>query len=121
MSDAQSKIKNLYQEISENKKKKKEINSVIKEAYEKNKEYQDLSEELSRLRARKKEIELTVRSEYGSEFEQLDDLKTDIRDSEQVLSDLMWNELLKNNKVEVIDEYENKFLPEVSVKLRKAG
>ena len=81
MSDAQNKIKSLYQEIKENEKKKKAINAVVKEAFEKTKEYQDLMEEMKTLRARKKEVEIAIRSEYTTEFNELDDLKIDIKDT----------------------------------------
>ena len=121
MSDAQDKIKKLYQEIKQSEKEKKELNATIKEAFEGLKQYQDLMDEMNILKAKKKQIEVGVRDEYSSEFNQLEDLKMDVKDSKQVLSDLMWNELMKNNKVEVEDEYDNKYVPQVSVTLKKLG
>ena len=121
MPDAQDQIKTLYQEIVDAQKKKKEITAVIKEAFNNSKAYHDLVDELNVLRARKKEIENALRHDYASEFNDLDDLKMDIKDSRMVLSDLMWNELMKNNKVEVIDEYKNRYVPQVVVTLKKEG
>ena len=111
----------MYQEIKDAQQKKKELSAVIKEAYEKNKEYSDISEEMSKFRARKKEIEIAIRHEYASEFNDLDDLRTDIKDTKQVMSDIMWNELMKNNKVEIVDDKENRYVPSVLVTLKKAG
>ncbi|MFA6537157.1 MAG: hypothetical protein WCT18_02025 [Patescibacteria group bacterium] len=120
MSEAQNKIKELHNEILVAEKKKKELNSVIKEAYEKSKEYKDLMEEMKTLRARRKQLEVGIRQEYSSEFNQMEDIKTDIKDSKMVLSDLIWNELMKNNSVEVVDENDHKFVPAVVVSLKKA-
>ncbi len=120
MSDAQSRIKELHNEILASEKKKKEIMTVIKEAYQKSKEFEELMEQMKTFRARKKQIEEGIRKEYSAEFNSLDDLKTDIKDSKMVLSDLIWNELIKNNSVEVTDQYDNKLVPQVIVTLKKA-
>jgi len=120
MSDNQNKIKELHNEILIAEKKKKELNTVIKEAYSKSKEYEELMDQMKTLRARRKQIEVGIRQEYSSEFNQLDDIKNDIKDSKMVLSDLIWNELMKNNSVEVVDENDHKFVPSVVVSLKKA-
>lgn len=120
MSDNQARIKELYLEIQEAKKKQKELSAVIKDAFSQTKEYQDLTDEMNRLRARKKQVEQTIRGEYSAEFNDLEDVRADIRDTKTVLSDLMWNELVKNNKVEVVDEHDNRFVPHVTVILKKA-
>ena len=119
MSDNQQRIKDLYHEIQEAKKKQKEYTATIKEAFVGTKEYQDLADEMTKLRARKKQIEQIIRADYSSEFNSLEDVRTDIRDTRQVLSDIMWNELMKNNKVEVVDENNNTYVPEVKVTLKK--
>jgi hypothetical protein len=121
MSDSLTRIQQMHQEIIDAGKKKKELNAVLKEAYEKSKAYHDLNEEMEQLRAKKKQLETAIRQEYASEYNDLEDIKTDIKDTKMVLSDMMWNELMKNNKVEVLDQYENKFVPQVLVTLKKAG
>lgn len=121
MEGNQERIQDLYNEIQEAQSKKRELTRVIKDAFDNRKQYQDLMEELAELKTKKKEIETAVRHECSSEYNDLEDLKTDIKDTKQVLSDLMWNELMKNNKVEVVDEKDNKYLPEVMVTLKKAG
>ncbi|KKQ79477.1 MAG: hypothetical protein UT02_C0035G0009, partial [Parcubacteria group bacterium GW2011_GWC2_38_7] len=115
MSDVQIRINEMHKEIQVALKKRKDLSQVIKDAFLGRKEYQDLMEDLEKLRARKKEIETGLRQEYASEFNDLDSVKLDVKDMKMVLSDLMWNELLKNNSIEVVDEYENHYVPEVVV------
>lgn len=119
MSDVQIRITEMHKEIQVALKKRKDLAQIIKDAYMQRKEYLDLSEELNKLRGRKKEIETGLRQEYAAEFNDLDDIKLDIKDMRTVLSDLMWNELLKNNSIEVVDEYENHYVPQVMVTLHK--
>mgnify|MGYP007123670563 CR=1 FL=1 len=118
MSDAQKRIEELHKEIKEAQHKKKELSRVIKEGLESTKEYLDIMDEMKQFKAKKKQIEISVRAEYSAEFNELDDVKTDIKDTKQVLSDLMWNELMKNNKVEVMEE-DVRYVPEVKVTLKK--
>lgn len=118
---AEKRIQEMHDEIMEAQKKKKEISKVIKEGYEGSKEYQDLVEELNRVKARKKAVEQVIRSQYSSEYNQAEDLAQDIRDTKMVLSDLMWNELIKNNAVAVTDEHDNRYVPHVVVTLKKEG
>ena len=118
MSDAQKRIEELHKEIKEAQHKKKELSRVIKEGLESTKEYLDIMDEMKQFKAKKKQIEISVRAEYSAEFNELDDVKTDIKDTKQVLSDLMWNELMKNNKVEVMEE-DVRYVPEVMVTLKK--
>jgi len=118
MSD-NNRAQELYNEIKEATRKKKDLNRVIQDAYKNNKEFQDLKDELDKLKARKKELETSTRQEYSSEFNDLDDLKIDIKDMRIVLSDLLWNEIMKNHPIEVVDEYKNKYVPNILVTLKK--
>jgi predicted nucleic acid-binding Zn-ribbon protein len=119
MSDAQTQIKTLHTEILTAQKNKKEIMAVLKDAFSTRKEYSDLVDQMSQLRARKKEIENIVRAEYSHEYNEMEDIREDIKDSKMVLSDLIWNELIKNNSVEVIDEANNHYVPNIVATLKK--
>jgi hypothetical protein len=119
MSDAQIRIKELYAEVKDAESKKKDLNQVIKDAYAGHSEYKEITEKMAGLRVRKKEIEAVMRSQYSTEFNDLDDVKLDLKDMKVVLSDLMWNELMKNHSVEVMDEYDNRYVPHVMVTLKK--
>ncbi|MEK7511432.1 MAG: hypothetical protein AAB575_00215 [Patescibacteria group bacterium] len=119
MSDAQTQIKTLHTEILTAQKNKKEIMAVLKDAFSARKEYHDLTDQINQLKARRKEIENIVRAEYSHEYNEMEDIREDIKDSKMVLSDLIWNELIKNNSVEVIDEANNHYVPNIVVTLKK--
>lgn len=112
-------IQDLHKEIIEKTKKKKDLSTVVKDAYENIKEYKELMDEMNKLRERKKAIELQVRQQYASEFNEIEDVAQDIKDTKMVLSDLIWNEVMKNTSVEVKDEYDNKYVPKIIATLEK--
>ena len=99
--------------------KKKDLTRTIRDAQGDYKEYADISEQIKKLRERKKQLDSQIRNEYSSEFSDLESVKIDIKDSRMVLSDLIWNELMKNNSVEIVDEDNNHFVPQVIVTLKK--
>jgi len=111
----------MYNDLKAAEKKKKGLMTSIKDAHKNYKEFDDIKDEMDKLKVRKKEIDSAVRNEYSSEYNDLDDVKTDIKDTKMMLSDLMWNEIMKNNTVEVVDQYDQKYVPEVNVTLRKDG
>lgn len=111
----------MYEEIKGEEAKKKDLMQVIKDAQSGHSEYKELMEKMGGLRARKKELDAVIRSQFASEFNDLDDARRQIKELKVVLSDLMWNELMKNNAIEVKDEYDNRYVPEVTVTLRKDG
>lgn len=119
MSDAQQKIRELHQEVMDAQKKKKDLGQVIRDAQANYKEYGQVVEEMKKLRERKKQLDASIRQEYSSEFTDLEDVRTDIKDTKMVLSDLIWNELMKNNPVEVVDEWDNHYVPQILVTLKK--
>ena len=119
MSNPQTRINELHRDIQGALQKKKDLTTMIKDAYLQTKEYQDILEEVAKQKARQKEVELAIREQYSSEYNQLEDIKLDVKDMKMVLSDLMWNELLKSHTVEVVDQYENRYIPNVVVTLKK--
>ena len=116
-----SDVQGIYNDIREKEGKKKELSQSIKDAYQNYTEYQEILDKMDTLKARKKEVEMAVRQEYSSEFNDLEDLKLDIKDTKQVLSDMLWNKLIKNESIEIRDEHETKYVPNVMVTLKKEG
>lgn len=119
MSDAQQKIRELHQEILTAQKKKKDLGKVIRDAQGNYKEYADIAEQIKKLRERKKQLDAQIRNEYSGEFSDIESVKIDIKDSRMVLSDLIWNELAKNHSVEIVDEDNNRYVPQVIVTLKR--
>jgi len=112
-------IKELHQEILEKQKKKKDLAQTIKDAFGNYKEYKEMEEESKKLKERRKQIEAQVRQQYSSEFNDLEEINADIKDTKMVLSDLIWNEVMQNNSVEVVDEWDHHYVPQIVASLKK--
>ena len=76
-------------------------------------------EKLKKLKERKKQIEEIIKNEFSAEFNKLDALKLDIETDNQLLSDIAFNQLVKGQAVEVMDEGDNKYEPIFKVKFKK--
>ena len=115
-------MKNL-QEVFANIKELQKEQKVIREAYRNvlanSASYQEITEELKTLKEKKKQLEQGFQDDMRADFNKLDDLKKDIESSQEMLSDLAFNNLVKGEKVEVIDEYENKYEPRFVVRFKK--
>ncbi len=96
---------------------------VIREAYRNvlanSGPYQELVDELKVLREKKKQMEQGFQNDMRADFTKLDSLKQEVEANQEMLSDLAFNTLVKGGKVEVVDEYENKYEPRFVVKFKK--
>ncbi|MDD5527761.1 MAG: hypothetical protein PHO56_02170 [Patescibacteria group bacterium] len=81
--------------------------------------YQKKVEEIKKLRDEKKQIELGVKEEFASEFDKLEILNNEIKNDQQLLSDIVMSQVSKGEKIELEDEYENKLEPIFSVRFKK--
>ncbi len=116
MNDAQS----IFNRIKDKQKEQKTLKSIYREAQANSREYQDVLEELKVLKEKKKKFEDSLRSEFRSELDQLDAIKTDIVSDREMLADIALTQLMKGETVGVVDEYNNKYEPVFSVRFKKA-
>ena len=112
-------IQEIFNRIQEIKKKSKDIRSAYKDALAASGEYKEIDEKIKTLRERKKQIEKSVKSDFSGEFTKLEDFKVDLESDNTMLSDAALTKLMKGETVEVVDEYDNKYEPEFSVKFKK--
>lgn len=111
-------IQELYNKILEKKKKKKELLRVIKESLDDPK-YVEKKENMLAVRQSLKQLELALKGQYEKEIEQLEALDEDIKSDMEMLSDLALNKIMENKEVELSDEYDNKYIPELKVVFKK--
>jgi len=116
-----TRLQEIHNEISLAKKRCKEITSGFKDELAQHARYQELLEELQALKIEKKSIENSVREQTPREASELEDLKIDIKSNAELLSDLAYNLLMKNETVELVDEHQNRYVPEMVVRFRKDG
>ena len=113
-------IQEVFNRIQENKKKQKDIRRAYKDALENSQEYKEINDKMKTLRERKKQIENSIKESFSSEFTKLDDLKIDLESDMVMLGDISLTKLMKGETVEVVDQYNNKYDPQFSVRFKKA-
>lgn len=113
-------VQEIFNRIQVTKKKQKDIKNLYRDALKNSQEYQDLTEKLKTFREKKKQLEAGIKSQFTSEFTQLDAYEADIAADNQLLTDAAMTMLMKGERVEVQDEYNNVYDPVFVVKFKKA-
>lgn len=112
-------VQEIFNHIQELKKKTKEIRTSYKDALSGSQEYQEIEEKIKALRMRKKQIEASTKQDYSSEFDKIDEYKTDLASDNVLLSDAALTKMMKGETIEVVDEYNNNYEPVFTVKFKK--
>ena len=112
-------IQEIFNRIQEVKKKSKDIRSAYKDALATAGEYKEIEEKIKTLRERKKQIETSIKNDFSGEFTKLEDYKIDLESDNVMLSDAALSKLMKGETVQVVDEYNNNYEPQFSVKFKK--
>jgi predicted transcriptional regulator len=114
-------IQEIFNRMSETKKKQKDIKKLYQDALKTSLEYQDILTKIKTLQEKKKQIEASTKEQFASEFNQLDQYKEDIESDTVLMSDAALSMMIKGERVEVQDEYNNPYDPIFSVKFKKAN
>ena len=113
-------LEEIYARLEANKKKRKEINKMLKDELTHHPEYQEVVDEMAALREQKKSIEQNVRAGVP-ESRELDDLKIEIATDQEILADVALNMYAKNENVEIVDEYDQTWYPVFKVSFKKSN
>lgn len=113
-------LEEVYKRLEENKKKRKEINKMLKDELASDPRHKELVEEMAAMREEKKGIEQNVIARSG-ELIQLEELKIEIATDQELLADIALNMFTKNETVEIIDEYEQTLHPVFKVAFKKSN
>lgn len=109
----------VYARLQKNKKQRSEVAKMIRDELANNAKYQAMAEESKRIKDEMASIRNEVQGFAASEIEKLEDLKTDIKTDTQMLTDLVLAKFLANETVEIVDEFNQKWVPAFSVKFEK--
>ncbi len=112
-------LQELYAEIRLLKKQRKELKDGFKNELSHHERYQQLTDEMATLKAEKKSIEVQVREASPGDSQKLQDIEVELKANEELLSDLAFNLLMKDETVELTDEHNVRYLPQFSVKFKK--
>src|SRR5258706_12200975 len=93
-------LQELLNEIRTKKNRKKELSKSFKDELSQHERFTALKEEMDVLKAEKKSIENSVREGSPKESAELEDLSTEIKADEELLSDMAMSLIMKNESVE---------------------
>ncbi len=109
----------IYKRIQKNKKERSEASKMIRDELANNAKYQVLAEELKRIRDEMATIKNEVRSFSAAEAQKLDDLATDIKTDNILLTDVTISKFIAGETVEIVDENNQKWVPAFTVRFCK--
>ena len=115
-----STLEDIYARLEKNKKRRKEINKMLKDELSHSSRYQEISDEMKTLREEKKGIEQDVRA-GNSDVAELEELKAEIQTDQELLADQALNMYVKNEAVEIKDEYDQTWYPVFKVNFKKSN
>lgn len=113
-------LEEVYKRLEKNKKRKREIAKMISDELSHSSRYQEIKEELKTLREEKKAIEQTIQA-GNPDFKEIEELKAEIQTDTEVLSDLALNMYMKDQTVEIKDEYDQSWYPNFKVTFKKGN
>ena len=112
-------IDEVYKRIEKNKREIRDINKMIRDQFTHIQRHAEILEELKTLREEKKSLENEIRANESSEIDRLEDLKIEVATDKELLSDLALNKYMANENVEIVDDFDNKWVPYFSVTFKK--
>jgi len=115
-----SQLDEVYKRIQENKKRQKEIRHMLTDELAHHARYKEAVDEAKTLRDEKKGIEQNIRAQ-NKDFQELEDLKMEIATDQEILSDVALNMYMKEETVEIVDEYEQTWHPIFKVSFKKSN
>jgi hypothetical protein len=117
--DQQRKIKEIYQRIQENKSKLKELKTSAKDVLSNDFSYSKMKAELDEKRKEVKILEKQLITSNMVNYDQMENFRIDIKTDEELLKDIALSLLMKNEQVELVDKYDNKYIPELKVAFKR--
>ncbi len=113
-------LEEVYKRLEKNKKRKKEIGKMLSDELAHSTRHKEIKEEMLALREEKKAIEQTVQA-GNPDFKEVEELKADIQTDQEMLSDIALNMYMKDQTVEIVDEYDQKWFPSFKVAFKKGN
>lgn len=98
---------------------KSELQKAFKDELANNPRYQQIAEQLKVLKEEKKSIENQVWAASSADAQKLDLLALDIKSDREILSELALNMYVKGETVQIVDEYNARWVPKFAVSFKK--
>ncbi|MCR4311649.1 MAG: hypothetical protein NUV56_00025 [Candidatus Uhrbacteria bacterium] len=108
----------LHQRLQEKKSQRRDIKQSFQDILRNNKRYLEIVEEMEKLRSEKKAIENDVLNK-DVDVDRLEELASDIKTDVILLADVALNMYVTNQTVEIVDEYNARWVPVFAVRFKK--
>lgn len=110
-------LNEVHTRLKEKKAKRREMNGIVNDQLSVHPRYQEIVEEITKLREEKKGIENEIRG--PADQQELEALKADIRGDLEMLADIALNLYIANEPVEILDEYNVRWVPVFAVRFKR--
>lgn len=107
----------VHTRLKEKKARRRDMNVMINDQLSVHPRYQEIIEEMTKLREEKKAIENELRG--PTDLQELEAIKMDIRGDLEMLADIALNLYIANEPVEIMDEYNVRWVPVFAVRFKK--
>ena len=114
-------LEEVYARLIENKRRAREIRTMVTDELEHSERYKEIKDEVKTLREEAKTIETEVRGTTQKEMEELDELKSEIQADGELLADIALNMFVNNQVVEIVDENDVKWAPQFKVNFKRSN
>ncbi|MBI2550926.1 hypothetical protein HYV73_01100 [Candidatus Uhrbacteria bacterium] len=114
-------LQEVYTQLEACRKEKKELMKMIKDELSQHDKHRELSETMKTMKMEKKAIEDTVLVKSQGSGERMKEIAAEMAAYQELMSDIALNMYVKNETVELMDAYEQKYEPVFVVKFKKAG
>lgn len=107
----------VHARLKQKKSQRRDMNKMVQDQLSVHPRYQELMEEIAKLREEKKSIENELRTPADSQ--ELEALKADIKTDHEMLADIALNLYIANEPVEIMDEYNVRWVPVFAVRFKR--
>lgn len=114
-------LEEVYARLNENKARAREIRNIMKDELSHSERHKELKEEIKTQREELKSIENEVRGGMQKEFEELEELKSEIQADTELLADITLNMYINNQNVEIVDGNDVKWAPQFKVQFKRSN
>jgi len=114
-------IQEIFNELEEQKKIQKEIQTEYKDALTNANEFEEIKDQIKELTEKRKQIQSMVQAEMGQRFQDLEVAKDQQKELKQMLSDIAMSNLMDGKSIELKDRNDSVYEPKFSVTFKRTN